>query len=72
MFIDGTVRQVSRPGIHQRGMYNGHKRVHAVKLQSIAAPNGMIANLFGPSGGRRRHGSDMLAESGLLPQLGGN
>lgn len=47
-FIDGMVRPVSRPGEHQRVLYNGHKRVHAIKFQSIVAPNGLIANLFGP------------------------
>ena len=35
-FIDGTVRPISRPGEHQRVMYNGHKRVHAIKFQSVA------------------------------------
>jgi len=30
-FIDGTVRPISRPGEHQRLLYNGHKRVHALK-----------------------------------------
>jgi len=44
-------------------LYNGHKRVHAIKFRSIAAPNGLIANLFGPEG--RQHDSGMLAESGL-------
>ena len=39
-FFDGT--------IIQRVLYNGHKRVHTIKFQSIAAPNGLIANLFGP------------------------
>ena len=29
-FIDGTVRPISRPGEHQRILYNGHKRVHAL------------------------------------------
>ena len=53
-FIDGTVRPVSRPGKNQRVLYNGHKRVHAIKFQSIVAPNGLIANLFGPVEGRRR------------------
>ena len=48
-FIDGTVRPVSRPGKNQRVLYNGHKRVHAVKFQSIAAPNGLIVNLYGQS-----------------------
>ena len=49
-FIDGTVRPISRPGEHQRVMYNGHKRVHAIKFQSVVAPNGLIANLYGPVG----------------------
>ena len=34
----------------------------------MAAPNGMIANLYGPVEGRR-HDSGMLAMSGLLPLL---
>ena len=37
-FIDGTVRPVSRPGKNQRVLYNGHKRVHAIKFQSILWP----------------------------------
>ena len=49
-FVDGTVRPIARPDEHQRIMYNGHKRVHALKFQSIALPNGMIGNLFGPVG----------------------
>ena len=47
-FIDGTVRPVSRPGEYQRLLYNGHKRVHALKFQSIDLPNGLIGNLYGP------------------------
>lgn len=31
-------------------MYNGHKRVHGLKFQSIALPNGLIGNIFGPVG----------------------
>ena len=49
-FIDGTVRPIARPGENQRVVYNGHKRVHALKFQSLALPNGMIANMFGPVG----------------------
>lgn len=67
-FVDGTVRQISRPKYHQRLMYNGHKRVHAIKFQSVVVPNGLIANLAGPFEGRR-HDSTMLYESGLLPNL---
>ena len=67
-FIDGTVRPICRPKENQRMVYDGHKRVHALKFQSIVTPNGLIANLFGPVEGRR-HNSGMLAMSGLLPQL---
>ena len=67
-FVDGTVRPICRPLRNQRVVYNGHKRVHAIKFQSVVAPNGMIANLFGPVEGRR-HDSRMLAMSGLLEQL---
>ena len=31
-------------------MYNGHKRVHAIKFQSVALPNGLIANPYGHVG----------------------
>lgn len=49
-FIDGTVRPICRPDQHQRQVYNGHKRVHALKFQSVTLPNGIIANLYGPVG----------------------
>lgn len=49
-FIDGTVRQICRPDQMQRAVYNGHKRVHAIKFQSVTLPNGIIANMFGPIG----------------------
>ena len=49
-FLDGTVRPISRPGENQRVVYNGHKRVHALKFQSMALPNGLIGNMYGPIG----------------------
>ena len=49
-FVDGTVRPISRPEYNQRIVYNEHKRVHAIKFQSVVTPNGMIANMFGPVG----------------------
>lgn len=67
-FIDGTVRPICRPSLHQRLVYNGHKRVHGLKFQMVSAPNGMIANLFGPIEGKR-HDSGMLRESRLLEDL---
>ena len=41
-FVDGTVRPISKPGEMQRIVYNGHKRVHALKFQSVATPNGLV------------------------------
>ena len=49
-FIDGTVRPISRPMSNQRVVYNGHKRVHALKFQDITLPNGLIGNIYGPVG----------------------
>jgi len=49
-FIDGTVRPICRPGVHQRVVYNGHKRVHSIKFQSLTLPNGLIGHLYGPVG----------------------
>lgn len=67
-FIDGTIRAIARPEKHQRILYNGHKRVHALKFQSIALPNGLIGNLYGPVEGRK-HDAGMLVDSGLLHDL---
>ena len=61
-FVDGTVRPICRPNQDQRAVYNGHKRVHAIKFQSVVTPNGLIANLFGPVEGRRH-------DSGILERL---
>ena len=49
-------------------MYNGHKRVHGIKFQSVVTPNGLIANLSRPFEGKR-HDSVMLHESDLLNEL---
>ena len=43
-FIDVTVRPCCRPGINQRIVYNGRKRVHGIKVQSAVTPIGLIAN----------------------------
>ncbi|KAI9333916.1 hypothetical protein DFJ73DRAFT_607327, partial [Zopfochytrium polystomum] len=34
-FIDGTVRGIARPSKNQKVAYNGHKRKHALKYQSV-------------------------------------
>ncbi|KAK7474943.1 hypothetical protein BaRGS_00033830 [Batillaria attramentaria] len=70
-FIDGTVRKMCKPQVHQREVYNGHKRVHALKFQSVVTPNGLIANLFGPMPGRR-HDAALLNASGLMDYMEAN
>lgn len=67
-FVDGTIRAISRPGENQRVVYNGLKCVHSLKFQSVAIPNGLVANLYGPVEGRR-HDAGMLKDSGLLNTL---
>ena len=67
-FVDGTVRPICRPGKNQLIVYNGHKKVHALKFQSVVTPNGLIANMYGPMEGKC-HDVRMLTTSGLLPKL---
>ena len=42
--------------------------MHALKIQSVAIPNGLIANLYGQVKGRR-HDAGMLKDSSLLNVL---
>ena len=58
-FVDGTVRPISRPDQGQRVVHNGHKRVHAIKFQSVATPDRLVAFLHGPYKGKR-HDSGIL------------
>ncbi|CAB3990061.1 Hypothetical predicted protein [Paramuricea clavata] len=67
-FINRTVRPICRPKRNQKVVLNGHKRVHSLKFQSVALPNGMVANLYGPVEGKR-HDAAMLAKSRLLNDL---
>ena len=67
-FIDGTLRAICRPTRHQRIVYNGHKRFHGLKFQSVVTPDGIVAHLFGPVVGRV-HDARLFNESGLLPIL---
>ncbi|CAB3996987.1 Hypothetical predicted protein [Paramuricea clavata] len=70
-FVDGTVRPISRPKLHQNVMYNGHKRVHAIKWQAVNAAIGLIVHLDGAVEGKR-HDAAMLMMSALCPQLEGS
>ena len=70
-FVDWTVCPICRPGENQRVMYNGHKRVHALKFQSVVAPNGLIANLYGPVGKLMRLFASLYCNASpyLSPQI---
>jgi nuclease HARBI1 len=78
-FIDGTVRGIARPGasvrdgessnyLFQRSVYNGHKRKHALKFQTLSTPDGIIVHVYGPYPGRR-HDTAMLNDSDLRARL---
>ena len=67
-FIDGTVRAISRPGVNQKTVYNGHKNLHALKFQSVVLPNGIITHMYRPVEGKR-HDCSMLRMSDLLTKL---
>lgn len=47
-FLDGTVVGIFQPTKDQESMYNGQKRLNAVKFQSLIAPNGIIIHWEGP------------------------
>ena len=49
-------------------MTDGHSRVHGIKFQGLALPNGVIGNLNGPYVGKSHEGT-MLHNSGLLSNL---
>ena len=66
--VDGAILRIFRPKINQNIVYNGHKRAHDIKFQSLALPNGLIGNLSGPYVGKRDD-STMSHKSGLLSNL---
>ncbi|XP_068704403.1 uncharacterized protein [Montipora foliosa] len=67
-FIDGTVRPIARPDTNQPILYNGHKRVHAIKFQSVTLSNGIIGHLYSHTEGRC-HDASMLRDSQLYQSL---
>ncbi|KAG0427280.1 hypothetical protein HPB47_025656 [Ixodes persulcatus] len=67
-FVDGTARPICRPSTNQRIYFSGHKRLHALKYQSIMCANGIICQLDGPYPGHR-HDAGILRESGLYEKL---
>ena len=66
--MEQSVQSVEQKETSAINLYKWHKRVHGIKSQSVAAPNRLITNLFGPVE-RWRHDSAMSARSGLLPNV---
>lgn len=52
-FVDGTFEFVARPVRNQRILYNGWKRGHGLKFQTVIGPDGIRAHVYGPIEGRR-------------------
>lgn len=69
-FIDGTARDICRPSLGQREVFNGHKRFHCLAFQGVTTPDGIIAQFYGPEPGCH-HDQYVLARSGLVDELGG-
>ncbi|ETL78087.1 hypothetical protein L917_21053 [Phytophthora nicotianae] len=76
-FTDGTVRGICRPQPRKNGtgkmlphksVYNGHKRKHGLKFQTLVTPDGLIVHLFGPCLGRN-HDITMFDKSGLAAHV---
>ena len=45
-FIDGTQVRICRPNEGQESCFNGHKRQHSLKFQSLMLPNGIIGHFL--------------------------
>ena len=82
-FIDNTMNAMCRPGggptrdginaprndpIIQRSFYNGWKKCHGLKYQTVDIPNGMIFNAFGPVS-CRHNDTFTLGESKIVEKL---
>ena len=63
-FLDESQLRICRPGDGQESIYNGHKRQHSLKYQSLMLSNGIIAQFWGLFKGRH-HDSAMYFFSGL-------
>ena len=63
-FLDGSQMRICRPEEGQEAVYNGHKRQHSFKFQSLMVPSGIITHFWGPFEGRR-HDSALYFFSGL-------
>ena len=54
VFMDGTVRPVYKPTNYQKATSSGGKRIHAVKFQSVIAPNELYCKFVWSSWRKKR------------------
>ena len=43
----------ARPNNNQRTLFNRHRRIPDIKFQSVVAPKGLTASLYGPFQGKK-------------------
>jgi nuclease HARBI1 len=67
-FLDGTHRDIARPELQQRTVYNGKDRTHQLKYQLVLAPDGLFVSCCGPFVGTW-HDVHILHDSQLQPAL---
>lgn len=62
--VDGTVWPIAMPMLDQQEVYNGHKRLHALKYQIIATPDGLLFSSEPYNG--RHHDGHIVSELQLV------
>ncbi|ETI53405.1 hypothetical protein F441_03643 [Phytophthora nicotianae CJ01A1] len=80
-FVDGTVRGICRPKARnsqrdgkyrsQKSVYNGHKRKHALRYQTLSTPDGLITHVYGPFPGRN-HDIKLFKDSRIANVIRGD
>jgi hypothetical protein len=66
--IDCTVRKIQAPSIGQQDAFNGHRHMHALKYQTVVAPDGIIIHISKGYPGTA-HDYTIYEESGLIDIL---
>ena len=67
-FINGTLQKACSSSYFQKLMYSGHKHCHGINFQSIVAPDGFLAVIYGLVNGNW-HDLFLLSTSGPLDKL---
>jgi hypothetical protein len=70
-FVDAKKVKICRPSgrnMYQRSMYDGHKKIHCFKVQTLVSPDGMFMDLSTPHKGKD-HDSLILANSRLNQRM---